>query len=196
MRVPPQPPRFDRPDSDSRAHNGWEIAVAGELTDKHNDLIEKILEVKPRSRGTLYFDSCGGSVFAGIGLAALIRLRGLDATGIVLGECSSAALVPFAACQKRFVTPHSSLFFHPVRWSSEEDIQLEEAAEWTRHFKVLETDLDALLARLFNVRIELLNEWTRPGKFLTGIELANAGLAQLLDLFQGDLQSQIADHVW
>ena len=153
--------------------------------------MEKLLEVAPRSRGTIYFDSCGGSAFVGIGLAALIRLRGLNATAVVLGECSSAALMPFGACSPRYVTPHSSLFFHPVRWASEEDVNLEEAAEWTRHFQFLEQDLDRLLAKLLNLPLDTLLTWTRPGRFLTGIELATAGVAHLVDLFSGDLRQQM-----
>jgi ATP-dependent protease ClpP protease subunit len=185
----PPPPRFDRPSA--RTASGWEIAIAGDLTDKHADLVEKLLDVAPRSKGTIFFDSPGGSAFVGIGLAALIRLRGLQATGVVLGECSSAALLPFAACPRRFVTPHSSLFFHPVRWSSEDNVMLEEAAEWTRHFRFLENDLDDLLSKMFNLPRATIDGWTRPGRFLTGRELAEAGAAQLLDLFAGDYREQI-----
>lgn len=192
MKTPPATPRVHPPErTPANEANGWEIVIAGDLTDNHKELMDKLLEVVQRSRGTIYFDSCGGSAFVGIGLAALIRLRGLRATGVVLGECSSATLLPFAACSPRFVTPHSSLFFHPVRWASEEDVNLEEAAEWTRHFKFLEQDLDCLLARFFNIPLETLNGWTRPGRFLTGVELVEAGIAQLVDLFGGDLKQQI-----
>ncbi len=45
----------------------------------------------------------------------------------------------------------STLYFHPVHWSSEEDVTLEEAAEWARHFKVLETDLDKILSKMFRL---------------------------------------------
>lgn len=189
MNRSPAPQRFERPES--RTPHGWEIALAGDLTDKHADLIEKLLDVAPTSRGTIFFDSPGGSAFVGIALAALIRLRGLDVAGIVLGECSSAALLPFAACPRRFVTAHSSLFFHPVRWSSEDNVMLEEAAEWTRHFKFLENDLDDLLSKLFPLPRATLDSWTRPGRFLTGRELAEAGVAKLLDLFAGDYRQQI-----
>src|SRR5690606_12191661 len=134
----------------------------------------------------------GGSVYAGLALATMIRLRGLKAIGVVAGECSSAALLPFAACEERFVTPHSTLLFHPMRWQSEEDVRFEEAAEWARHFKFMEQDTDRLLARLFNVSESTLTEWTRPGRFLVGAELVKAGLAKELDLFAGDLWSQIA----
>jgi ATP-dependent protease ClpP protease subunit len=192
VKTPPSPATFHRSDRDAQeSRHGWEIAIAGDLTDKQSDLIERLVEVAPRSRGTIYFDSCGGSAYVGLSLAALIRLRWLDATGVVLGECSSAALVPFAACQRRFVTPISYLFFHPVRWSSEENVRLEEAAEWTRHFGVLEDEMDKLLARMFDVPLEKLVAWTRPGRFLSGRELVEAGMAKLVDLFSGDLRKQM-----
>lgn len=192
MKTSPSPSRFARSERDAPARHGWEIALAGDLTDKQAELIDKLMEVAPRSRGTIFFDSCGGSAYVGISLAGLIRLRGLEATAVVLGECSSAALLPFAACVRRFVTPHSSLYFHPVRWSSEEDVRLEEAAEWTRHFHVLEHEMDSVLSQLLGVPMETLITWTRPGRFLTGAEIVQSGIAELVDLYSGDLAAQIA----
>jgi ATP-dependent protease ClpP protease subunit len=190
--MPPRQTRFRRDDaSKPESSEPWEIAIAGELSDKQADLIHTLIDVPFGSRGTIWFESCGGSAYVGLALASLIRLRGLDATAVALGECSSAALMPFAACRRRFVTPHTTLFFHPVRWSSEEDVNLQEAAEWTRHFQTLEADLDGLLARLFEMPVEKLSTWTRPGKFLTGLQMAEAGLAKLVDLFVGDLRRQI-----
>lgn len=169
------------------------MVIAGDLTEKQADLLNDLLEVAEGSRGTIYFDSCGGSAYTGISLAGLIRLRGLHVTAVVLGECSSAALMPFAACERRFVTPHSSLYFHPVRWSSEENVNREEATEWTRHFVVLEEEMDKLLAKLLDFPLEKIHVWTRPGRFLTGVEIAEAGLAKLVTLFDGELRSQIAE---
>lgn len=192
MKTPPPPTRFRREaGSKPESSEPWEICVAGELSDKQVDLIHALIDVPFGSRGTIWFESCGGSAYVGLALASLIRLRGLDATAVALGECSSAALMPFAACPRRYVTAHTTLFFHPVRWSSEEDVNLQEAAEWTRHFQTLEADLDGLLARLFEMPVEKLSAWTRPGKFLTGIQMAEAGLAKLVDLFAGDLRRQI-----
>ena len=188
MKRSPAPQRFDRDD----ASCPWEVAIAGDLTDKQNDLLDRLLDLPRGSRGTIYFDSCGGSAYVGISLAGIIRLRGLRACGVVLGECSSAALLPFAACTQRFVTAHSYLFFHPVRWSSEENVRIEEAAEWTRHFGVLEDEMDRLLAKLFDMPLETINAWTRPGRFLSGAEIVAAGLAHLVDLFSGDLRTQVA----
>ncbi len=172
-------------------HEPWELAICGELSDKQPDLVTRLLEVPPRSEGTIFFDSCGGSAYVGLGLASMIRLRGLKAMAVVAGECSSAAILPFAACTERYVTPHSTLLFHPIRWSSEEEVRLEEAAEWARHFQVLEKDLDTLLSKLFDFPLDTLEAWTRPGKFVTGAEIAEAGLATLVDLFSGDVWKQI-----
>ena len=165
------------------ARQPWEISVCGDLTERQADLLERFTDVPRGSKGIVYFDSCGGSVYTGLAIGTLIRLRNLRVTAVVLGECSSAALLPFAACQQRLVTPHSTLLFHPMRWQSDEDVRLEEATEWARHFQDLESRLDLLLATLMNVPKEMLQGWTRPGRFVTGSELAAAGIASLFDPF-------------
>jgi len=150
------------------------------------------MEVPRKSSGTIFFDTGGGSAYVGLAIAALIRLRGLRATAVVVSECSSAAIVAFAACERRFITPHATMLFHPIRWSSEEEVRLEEAAEWARHFGVLEKDLDQLIAKLLNFPEDKLAAWTRPGRFISAQEIVDAGLAQMVDLFSGDVWSQIA----
>ena len=114
-----------------RGHEGpLEIAVAGDLTEKQADLCDKLLSVEPGGECTLYFDSLGGSPYCGIALVSLIKLRGLRATGIVAGECSSAALWPFAACQRRLVTPLSVLLFHRCAGKAKRMSASSRAAEW------------------------------------------------------------------
>ena len=157
-----------------------EIAITGDLTEREAELTERLLDIEPGGACTLYFDSPGGSPYCAMSLMTLIRLRGLKATGIVTGECSSAALWPFAACERRLVTAYSILLFHPMKWQSEENVGLAEAAEWARHFGQLEKDMDVMLADLFDVSREVMNEWINPGRYISGIELANAGLAELL----------------
>jgi ATP-dependent protease ClpP protease subunit len=179
MRTEPLEPRW------------WELSLSGELLDKESSLHDKLVELPRNSSGIIYFASCGGSAFVGLALASLIRLRGLKVTGVVVGECSSAALMPFAACMTRYVTSHSTLLFHQIRWQSDEQVKLEEAAEWARHFRVMEVDHDHLLARLFHCDVELIRNWNNPGRFVTGEELVRAGLAGMLDLFAGDVWQQI-----
>lgn len=159
-----------------------EIAVVGDLSENENDLCDKLLSVPPGGECTLYFDSPGGSSYTAISLLTLIVVRDLHATGVVTGECSSAALWPFAACRRRLVTPFSVLLFHPMRWQSDEAVQLPEAAEWARHFASLEQEMDRLLAKFLGVTDEQLAAWMRPGVYLSGAQLAEAGLAELVDV--------------
>jgi ATP-dependent protease ClpP protease subunit len=159
-----------------------EIALVGDLTDNESELTERFLSVPPGGQCTLYIDSPGGSPYCAMSLMSLMLLRGLNATGIVTGECSSAALWPFAACRRRQVTPYSVLLFHPMKWQSEEHVGLAEAAEWARHFGNLENEMDQLLADLFGVSRELMNKWINPGKYISGRELAEAGLAEMVEL--------------
>ncbi len=159
-----------------------EIAIVGDLTDNESELTDRLLGVEPGGECTIYFDSPGGSPYCGMSLVALIRLRGLRATGVVTGECSSAALWPFAACERRLVTRFSVFLFHPMKWQSEEHIGIREAAEWSRHFVELERDMDVLLAELFGRSANLIDEWSRTHRYVTGRELAEAGLAEMIDL--------------
>ena len=83
----------------SKNEGPLEIAMVGDLTESEAELTDKLLAVEPGGECTLYIDSPGGSPYCAMSLTSLIMLRGLRATGIVTGECSSAALWPFAACR-------------------------------------------------------------------------------------------------
>jgi ATP-dependent Clp protease protease subunit len=168
--------------NDRNREGPLEIALVGDLTENQADLCDKLLELEPGGECILYFDSLGGSPYCAMALTSLILLRGLRATGIVAGECSSAAIWPLAACKRRLVTAFSVLLFHPMKWQSEENVDLAEAAEWARHFAQLETDMDRLLADLFGIPLEKIQEWCRPGRYVLGPELAELGLAELIEL--------------
>ena len=195
-----KPTRDEHDDVGEREDGPLEIAVVGDLTDSESDLTDRLLGVAPGEECTIYFDSPGGSPYCAMSLMSLIKLRRLRATGIVTGECSSATLWPFAACERRIVTPYSVLLFHPMRWQSEENVGLAEAAEWARHFGDLERQMDEMLAHLFGVDAKLMDEWINPGKYVTGREIAAAGIAELVefqdlaDLFPaGDDELRVAE---
>jgi ATP-dependent protease ClpP protease subunit len=158
-----------------------EIGIVGDLTEHAAELTDKLLAVPWGGECTLYFDSPGGSPYCALSLMSIVMLRELNATGIVTGECSSAALWPFAACRRRLVTPFSVLLFHPMRWQSEEHVQLPEASEWARHFAHLEQQMDQLLADILGVSRELLEKWMRPGRYVSGPEFVEAGLGERID---------------
>ncbi len=168
---------------DQREQDGpTEIALVGDLTDNEVDVTEKLLSIPPGGSCTMFIDSPGGSPYCAMSIMSLILLRGLRITGVVTGECSSAALWPFAACVRRFVTPCSVLLFHPMKWQSEEHVGLAEAAEWARHFGHLESEMDRLLAKMFGADPQQMAKWIHPGRYIIGSELADAGLAEMLEL--------------
>jgi ATP-dependent Clp protease, protease subunit len=159
-----------------------EIALVGDLTEAEADLTDRILGVEPGAECTIYFDSPGGSPYCAMSLVTLLKVRGIRATGIVTGECSSAALWPFAACTRRLVTPYSVLLFHPMKWQSEEHIGITEAAEWSRHFGALEKEMDVFLADLFGASLATIDPWVKTHRYVTGRELVEAGLAEMIPL--------------
>ena len=172
-RRPTGRPRDEKPDAEERGP--LEIALVGDLTDK-------ILGVPPGGECTIWFDSPGGNPYCAMALSTLMRLRGVKATGIVGGECSSAALWPFATCVRRFVTPFSVFLFHPMKWQSEEHIGITEAAEWSRHFVELEGEMDRMLCDLFGRSHDLIARWIKTHRYVSGKEMVEAGLAEMVPL--------------
>jgi ATP-dependent protease ClpP protease subunit len=159
-----------------------EIAVVGEVDDWEEEVIKALLEIPAGGECVFYIDSAGGSVFGALAVLTLMRHRQLKGTAVVLGECSSAALLVFAACTRRLVTPYSTLLFHRMRWQSEKRIGSREAVHWANHFDEMERDVDDLQARLFGSAEAEVRAWTAESRYVTGPQLVAAGLAELLEL--------------
>jgi ATP-dependent Clp protease protease subunit len=159
-----------------------EIPIIGEVDDWEAEVIRALLEIPPGGECVLYIDSAGGSVYGALAVLTLMRHRRLQGTAVVLGECSSAALLLFAACQRRLVTRYSTLLFHRMRWQSDKRVGSDEAFRWAKHFEDMEKDLDALQVQLFGAAEEQVHTWTRGGYYVTGPELVAAGLAELVTL--------------
>jgi ATP-dependent protease ClpP protease subunit len=159
-----------------------EIAVIGDVDDWEGDVIQALLEVPPGGKCTFYIDSAGGSVYGALAVLTLLKHRRVEATGVILGECSSAAILLFAACRRRYVTPYSTLLFHRMRWQSEKRVAAEEAFLWAKHFEEMEKDLDNLQAELFGAAEEQVRTWTKGSYYVSGPQLVAAGLAEMLPL--------------
>ena len=167
---------------DKKRKKPLEIPLIGEVDDWENDVVKELLEAKPKRECVFYIDSMGGSVYGALAVATLIRQRQFVCTGIVLGECSSASLLIFAACQKRLVTRFSTLLFHRMRWQSDKRVGAREATLWSKHFENMEKDIDDLQARLFGAADQQVRAWTEKGEYVTGLQLAEAGLAELFEI--------------
>jgi ATP-dependent protease ClpP protease subunit len=165
----------------SRDKPSHDIAVVGELDECESDVISRLLELDDGDECTLFIDSGGGRVYAALAIMSLVQIKNLRATAIVLGACSSAALMVLAACHQRFAFPYSVFQFHPVRWESGENIEKLEASEWAKHFAWLEKECDELLAQHLGVDLTRIQGWCRSSRYLTGRDLADAGVVQLID---------------
>jgi ATP-dependent protease ClpP protease subunit len=159
-----------------------EISLIGEVDEWEEDVIKTLLDLPPGSECILYFDSMGGSVYSALAVATLMIQRRLRCTGVVLGECSSASLLVFAACRRRQVTRFSTLLFHRMRWQSEKRVGAQEAFLWAKHFESMEHEIDALQARLFGAGEGQVREWTQQSRYVTGQQLVEAGLAELIEI--------------
>jgi len=159
-----------------------EIPIVGDVDDWEADVIKTLLDIPLGGECTFYIDSAGGSVYGALAVLTLLRHRRLKGTAIVLGECSSAALLLFAGCRRRLVTPYSTLLFHRMRWQSEKRVGSDEAFLWARHFEDMEKDLDNLQAKLFGSAEDQVRTWTQGSHYVTGAQLVAAGLAEMLDL--------------
>jgi len=160
-----------------------EFALIGDVDDWESDLIKDLLDLKPGSECAFHIDSAGGSVYGAMAVLSLMRLRKLKVSSYVLGECSSATVLIFAASQKRFVTRYSTMLFHKMRWESDKRVDSIEARHWAAHFQELEEDLLDLEVKLLgNVSKQHVRTWINEGRFLTGKQVAEAGLAELIEL--------------
>src|ERR1700722_11124858 len=146
--------------TDKKPRKPLEIALVGEVDDWEGDVIKELLDAKPKRECVFYIDSMGGSVYGALAVATLMRQRQLQCTGVVLGECSSASILIFAACQKRLVTRFSTLLFHSMRWQSEKRVGSQEASGWARHFDAMEDEIDTLQIRLFGAAEDKVRAWT------------------------------------
>lgn len=159
-----------------------EFALVGEVDDWESEVIKEILDAKPRRECVFYIDSMGGSVYGALAVTTLMRRRDLQCTGVVLGECSSASLLIFAACKKRLVTRYSTLLFHRMRWQSDKRVEAREAMLWSSHFENMEKEVDDLQVRLFAGAEKQVRAWTEKGEYVTGQQIADAGLAELFEI--------------
>jgi ATP-dependent protease ClpP protease subunit len=159
-----------------------EIPVIGEVDDWEAEVVKELLDVPAGGEAVFYIDSAGGSVFGALAALTLMRHRNVSGTAVVLGECSSAAILLFAACKRRLVTRHSTLLFHRMRWQSDKRVAAGEAILWAQHFDELEKGIDDLQARLFGAAEEQVRAWTAAGHYVTGPQVVAAGLAELLEV--------------
>lgn len=156
------------------------LYLIGGVEECERELIEKLIEARVEGGNIrLYINSGGGEISSA--LAIVGAMRALDVTAVVLGECHSAALLPFAAAKKRLVMPWTTCLFHVAyEEDGKGDRTIEDAKQFVFNMEEAERQKNEILAELFGVKIELIDDWSEQGRYVTARELADAGLVEIL----------------
>ncbi len=157
-----------------------EIVLLDEIEKCEKDIMEALTQIPAGGRVRMLINSGGGSVYAGLGIATAIEMKKIHATGVVLADCSSSALLVFASCAERYVAPHASFLFHPMQWSSEERSRLPGALGWAREFRRIETACSRWICSRLNLSEALYKSWVRREVYVTAAELIELGVARYI----------------
>ena len=168
------------------------VTVLDDVEKCEKEAVEGLLAVPEGRPVTIVINSGGGSVYASLAIATVIRTRRLDATAVVLADCSSSALLIFAACPHRRVAPHASFLFHPMRWTSEEQSRLPGARSWSAEFDRLARTYEQWLTEFLPIDVRTLRSWIRHERYIEAPEMARMGIAELLEMPPPHIVIQIA----
>jgi ATP-dependent protease ClpP protease subunit len=159
-----------------------ELPVIGDVESWETDVVRSLLDLPEGSEAEFLIDSSGGTVYGALSVVTLMGHRRITGSAVVLGECSSSALLLFAAYKRRRVTRYSAFLFHHMHWESQKKVRTTEAVSWAAHFQRLERDTDELLLRLFGRSEDTVRRWIAEDRYVWGEEMAEAGLAELFQI--------------
>ena len=156
-----------------------DILLTGEIDERANKIVHALLKIPEDDEFTIYINSPGGSLMGAISIASTIQYRRLKGTVVVTGECSSAALLPFAACQDRFISPCSLFLWHQTQHepSGMESTRL---LPWAERAKSHDIATNTMLAEMLDIPRELISDWEKQSRYFSAKEMTKAGLAELI----------------
>lgn len=157
------------------------ITLLDDVEKCEKEVTEALLAIPDKKPVKIIINSGGGSVYASLGIATVIKMKQLQAEGIVLADCSSSALLVFAACQVRKVAPHSSFLFHPMKWSSEESSRLSGAESWANEFNRVSSITENWMVEHFPIERRLIRRWIKDERYVLASELIDLGIAEELE---------------
>ncbi len=157
-----------------------EIALVDDLEKCEKDVLDALAGLPDGAECRILINSGGGSVYAGLGIATTIEMKKIRATGVVLADCSSSALLVFASCAERLVAPHASFLFHPMQWSSEERSRLPGAVGWAREFKRIEKVCCEWICSRLGIPEQRMRQWVHREIYITAEQMVEYGMARFL----------------
>ena len=176
-----QSPRGERSyDIYSRLLND-RIIFLGEQIDDHvaNSVVAQLLHMEsadPEKDISLYINSPGGSVTAGLGILDAMNFVKCDVSTVCMGMAASmgAFLLAGGAKGKRFALPNAEVMIHqPSGGARGQATEIEIAA---KHILRTRAKLNSILAERTNQPLEVIEQDTERDNYMTAEEAKNYGL--------------------
>ena len=176
-----QTPRGERSyDIYSRLLNDRIVFIGEEITrDSANLVIAQLLHLEsqdPDKDISLYIDSPGGEVYAGLGILDTMNFIKPDISTICVGMAASMASVLLAAGTpgKRLALPNSMVMIHqPSSGAQGQQTDIQIVADETKYIR---EHLNQILADATGQSIEKINEDTERDNYLRAKEALEYGL--------------------
>lgn len=176
-----QSPRGERSyDIYSRLLNDRIVFLGEEVTDvSANLVIAQLLHLESQDSEkdiSLYINSPGGSVTAGLAILDTMNYIKCDVSTICLGECASmgAVLLSAGAKGKRFALPNSMVLIHqPSGGAQGQQTEIEIVADFMRKTR---DRLNGILAANTGQPIERIERDTERDNYMTAQEALEYGL--------------------
>lgn len=177
-----QSPRGERSyDIYSRLLNDRIIFLGEEVTDvSANLVVAQLLHLESQDADkdiSLYINSPGGSVTAGLAILDTMNYIKCDVSTICLGECASmaAVLLSSGAKGKRYVLPNSMVLIHqPSGGAQGQQTEIEIVADF---MKKTRDRLNGILAANTGQTLETIQRDTERDNYMTAQEAVDYGLA-------------------
>ncbi len=177
-----QSPRGERSyDIYSRLLNDRIVFLGEEVSDvSANLVIAQLLHLESQDADkdiSLYINSPGGSVTAGLAILDTMNYIKCDVSTICMGECASmaAVLLSAGAKGKRFVLPNSMVLIHqPSGGAQGQQTEIEIVADF---MKKTRDRLNGILAANTGQTLETIQRDTERDNYMTAEEAVAYGLA-------------------
>ena len=154
------------------------LLVCGEINaDRATGIVEALESLKD-SDEPIYISLCspGGEAQPSLWVAEYIRNLPNWVIGIAGGDCSSAALLIFAACDERWAFPGTGFYSHPGIWEVPISNKLQAHAAVTQ-VAHLETSCDVIQRPAFpKMSKKQYSVWATEDHFFTVPEAVSYGL--------------------
>lgn len=155
------------------------ILLSGEVDDTlANSVVAQLLYLDSLNHDdiSLYINSPGGSVTAGMAIYDTMNFIKSDVSTICLGMAASMAAFLLSSGEKgkRYVLPNAEVMIHqPLGGASGQATEIKIAAE---HILKLRDKLNQILAKNTNQKIETIQKDTERDNFMNSTEALNYGI--------------------